>query len=213
MGRSPGVFRIIRNTFVAGLIILVPIVITVQALRWLFDSVDLRVQDFPSVEAFLDSYDAQGAGCLILDVRMPGMDGLEFLKRLGEYRIWLPVIVISGHGDVPMAVKALKLGAVDFVQKPVNHQQLLELVRATLNRDRALRDEFGDPAAVARGLESLTPKEQEVLDRLVKGQSNKAIAYDLSVSVRTVEAHRARIMDKTRAESLARLVRMALLFR
>jgi FixJ family two-component response regulator len=184
-----------------------------NALRWLFDSVDLRVQDFPSVEAFLDAYDGKGPGCLILDVRMPGIDGLEFLKRLGEHQIWVPVIVITGHGDVPMAVKALKLGAVDFVQKPVNHQQLLELVRATLGEDRALREEFGDPGAVARSFKSLTPKEREVLERLIKGKSNKAIAFDLDVSVRTVEAHRARIMDKTRAGSLASLVRMALLFR
>jgi FixJ family two-component response regulator len=184
-----------------------------ESLRWLFDSVGLAVEDFASSEAFLESYRSSRPGCLLLDVRMPGMDGLGLLERLNRHHVWLPTIIVTGHGDIPMAVRAMKLGAVDFVQKPANHQRLLELVRNALRRDREFREQIGDPATVAERLASLTPREREVLDGLVKGESNKVIAFNLAVGIRTVETHRARIMEKMQASSIADLVRMTLFVR
>lgn len=184
-----------------------------ESLRWLFDSVGLAVEDFPSSEAFLKSYRFSRPGCLLLDVRMPGMDGLALLERLNEHHVWLPTIILTGHGDIPMAVRAMKLGAVDFVQKPANHQQLLELVKEALRRDGEFREQIGDPATVAERLASLTPREREVLEGLVKGESNKVIAFNLEVGSRTIETHRARIMEKMRASTVADLVRMTLFVR
>jgi len=184
-----------------------------ESLRWLFESVGLAVEEFSDSAAFLESYRSDRPGCLLLDVRMPGMDGLALLERLNEHHVWLPSIVLTGHGDIPMAVRAMKLGAVDFVQKPANHQQLLELVNEALRRDREFREQIGDPAAVAERLASLTPREREVLEGLVEGDSNKAIAYNLDVGSRTVETHRARIMEKMQASTVADLVRMTLFVR
>jgi len=184
-----------------------------ESLRWLVDSVGLAVEDAPSSEAILEGYRSGRPGCLLLDVRMPGMDGLALLERLNEHHVWLPTIILTGHGDIPMAVRAMKLGAVDFVQKPANHQQLLELVQEALRRDREFREQIGDPATVAERLASLTPREREVLEGLVKGESNKVIAYNLEVGSRTVETHRARIMEKMQASTVADLVRMTLFVR
>ncbi len=184
-----------------------------ESLQWLFESVGLAVESFPSSEVFLESYRSSRPGCLLLDVRMPGIDGLALLERLNEHHVWLPTIILTGHGDIPMAVRAMKLGAVDFAQKPANHQELLELVQEALRRDREFREQIGDPATVAKRLASLTPREREVLDGLVKGQSNKVIAFNLDVGTRTVETHRARIMEKMQAFSIADLVRMTLFVR
>ncbi len=184
-----------------------------ESLRWLFDSVGLAVEDFSTSEVFLESYRSSRPGCLLLDVRMPGMDGLALLERLNEHHVWLPTVILTGHGDIPMAVRAMKLGAVDFVQKPANHQQLLERVKDALRRDGEFREQIGDPATVAERLASLTPREREVLDGLVRGQSNKVIAFNLDVGIRTVETHRARIMEKMQASSVADLVRMTLFVR
>ena len=184
-----------------------------ESLRWLFESVGLAVEDFPTSDAFLESYRSGRPGCLLLDVRMPGIDGLALLERLNGHHVWLPTIILTGHGDITMAVRAMKLGAVDFVQKPANHQQLLELVKDALRRDGEFREQIGDPATVAERLASLTPREREVLDGLVRGQSNKAIAFNLQVGSRTVETHRARIMEKMQASTAADLVRMTLFVR
>jgi FixJ family two-component response regulator len=181
-----------------------------QSLRWLFESVNLRVEDFASATDFLAHVRVDCPGCVILDVRMPEMDGLELLQALQARVIGLPVIMISGHGDVPMAVRAMQLGAIDFLQKPVNHQHLLERTRFALAEDRRFRDEFGDPSEMSARLEQLTPKEQAVMGKMVHGYANKVIARDLGVSIRTVETHRANLMRKLGVHSVADLVRLTL---
>lgn len=181
-----------------------------QSLRWLFESVNTQVEDFASATAFLERVRTDCPGCVILDVRMPEMDGLELLQALQARFIRLPVIMISGHGDLPMAVRAMQLGAIDFLQKPVNHQQLLERVRLAVAEDRRFRSEFGDPVAMSARLDHLTPKEQAVLDKMVHGRANKTIARDLGVSIRTVETHRANLMRKLGVQSVADLVRLTL---
>lgn len=181
-----------------------------DSLRWLFESVDLPVEDFSNGEVFLAEYHSGRPGCLVLDVRMPRMDGLEVLKQLKYLHFCLPTIVITGHGDVPMAVKAMKLGAVEFIQKPLNHQYLLETVRRLLLMDREFRAEFGDPADFHKRFASLTPRELEVMRLLLRGQANKVIAIDMGVSVRTVESHRAQILEKIGVRSVTDLVRISL---
>jgi FixJ family two-component response regulator len=183
------------------------------SLKWLFESVRIPAATFASPAEFLNDPRNGGPGCMVLDVRMPEMDGLQLLESLREHRIGLPVIMITGHGDVPMAVKAMQLGAIDFVQKPVNHQDLLERVRKALQADERFRAELGDPRVIAERLEQLTPKEHEVLRGIVSGLSNKMIAADMEVSVRTVETHRAHLMRKLDARSTADLVRLSLAFR
>jgi FixJ family two-component response regulator len=181
-----------------------------RSLSWLFESVSIPVEVFASASEFLAFPGCRGPGCLVLDVRMPDMDGLELLDALREHRIGVPVIMISGHADVPMAVRAMQSGAVDFIQKPVNHQDLLERVRKALAADERFRAEIGDPSVIAEQLEQLTAKEREVLDAIVRGGTNKAIAGDLGLSVRTVETHRANLMRKLGVHSTADLVRLTL---
>lgn len=183
------------------------------SLKWLFESVRIPAATFASPAEFLSDPRNGGPGCMVLDVRMPEMDGLQLLESLREHRIGLPVIMITGHGDVPMAVKAMQMGAIDFIQKPVNHQDLLERVRKALQADERFRAELGDPRVIAERLEQLTPKEHEVLRGIVSGLSNKMIAADMEVSVRTVETHRAHLMRKLDARSTADLVRLSLAFR
>jgi len=182
-----------------------------ESLCWLFESIGLATESFETAEAFLSSEHAGLPGCLVLDVRMPGMGGFALLERLSERGILTPVIVITGHGDVPMAVKALHLGAVDFVQKPLNHEDLLEGVRNALAKDHELRESFGDYPGIFERWKQLTPREEEVLHRLVSGQANKVIASELGIGTRTVETHRARIMDKLQIRSFASLVQLTLL--
>ncbi|EGV20362.1 response regulator transcription factor [Thiocapsa marina] len=181
-----------------------------ESLRWLFQSVSMPVEVFASAAEFLAHPDRDGPGCLVLDVRMPEMDGLELLEVLRTHRIGLPAIMISGHADVPMAVKAMQTGAVDFIQKPVNHQDLLQRVRRALAADERFREEIGDPRIIAERLEQLTAKEREVLESIVNGSTNKAIAGALKLSVRTVETHRANLMRKLGVHSTAGLVRVTL---
>jgi len=182
-----------------------------ESLCWLFDSVGLAAEAFETAEAFLSSEHTGLPGCLVLDVRMPGMGGLALLERLAERGVLTPVVVITGHGDVPMAVKALHLGAVNFIQKPLNHEDLFERVRNALARDRELRESLGDYPGIFERWKQLTPREEEVLHRLVAGQANKVIAAELAISTRTVETHRARIMDKLQIRSFASLVQLTLL--
>ena len=182
-----------------------------SSLQWLIESVGLRVETFGSAQAFLDSYYPGRAGCLLLDVRMPGMSGLELQAYLDRREIRIPVIIITGHGDVSMAVKAMKGGAVDFIEKPFDDEQLLNSIRNALEHDEQKRALRARRAEIAARLAELTPREHEVMAMVTDGKSNKEIAAALNVSAKTVEVHRARVMDKMRAESLAELVRMAMI--
>ncbi|NJO38130.1 MAG: response regulator [Rhizobiales bacterium] len=167
------------------------------------------VMGFDSAEAFLIDGAASAAGCCLLDVRMPGMDGLTLLRRLGAAGAMVPVVVMTGHGDVPMAVKAMKLGAVDFIEKPFDAKTMLATIRTALRTSTMPAPATIDPA-LAEKLGRLTPREREVLEELVAGRSNKEVGRELGISPRTVEIHRARLMEKMAADSLAHLVRLAL---
>lgn len=171
-------------------------------------SVGLDYEIFHSADQFLECYTDEFAGCLVLDIRMPGLGGLELQQKLIELDSSLPIIFITGHGDVPMAVEAMQKGAVDFIQKPFRDQELLDRVGEALKSDRETRSAREKKAEVSARLQKLTKREHEVLDLVVTGKPNKIIAYELGVSQRTVEIHRARVMEKMEAKSLADLVRM-----
>jgi FixJ family two-component response regulator len=168
------------------------------------------VVSFESAPAFLEAYSQGQPGCLLLDIRMPEMSGLELQARLKERDAFLPVIFITSHGDVPMAVEAMRSGAVDFLLKPFGDNDLLDRVRHALALDAANQAERSEVAAIRERMASLTPRELEVMQLVVQGKANKVIATDLNLSQRTVEIHRARVMDKMAATSLAHLVRMVL---
>ncbi|MBA3903473.1 MAG: DNA-binding response regulator [Rhodocyclaceae bacterium] len=177
-----------------------------DSLAWLVESQGFDVTAYDSAEAFLTACRDDMAGCLVLDVRMPGMSGLELYERLNARHCTLPVVFITGHGDVPMAVAALKKGAVDFIEKPFGDQDMLRLIRQCLERDREDRDRRRQEAAVARRLESITGREREVMELVIAGKLNKQIADALNISIKTVEVHRARIMEKMGVRSVAELV-------
>jgi len=181
-----------------------------DALKLLLRSVGHAVETFGSAQEFLDAYGEDRAGCLVLDIRMPGMSGLELQQKLNEQHSILPIIFITGHGDVPMAVEAMQAGAVDFIQKPFRDQDLIDRINQALEKDSSNRAALGERNDIRRRLETLTPREREVLDLVVHGKANKVIAGDLKLSQRTVEIHRARVMEKMQASSLAHLVRMVL---
>jgi RNA polymerase sigma factor (sigma-70 family) len=179
-----------------------------SSLKWLIESVGMRVETYGSAQEFLSHYYPGRAGCLLLDVRMPGMSGLDLQDHLTRASIRVPVIIITGHGDVPMATRAMKAGAVDFIEKPFNDEVLLDSIRNALLADAQQRAFQAERAEVATRLAHLTPREYEVMEMVAAGMSNKQIALDLGVSAKTVEAHRARVMEKMAAGSLADLVRM-----
>ncbi|MBK1640551.1 DNA-binding response regulator [Chromatium okenii] len=181
------------------------------SLQWLIEATGLPVQTYESADVFLASYQHGQAGCLLLDVRMPGMSGLELQSYLTRQGYRLPVILITGHGDVAMAVKAMKAGAMDFIEKPFHDEDLLRSIHHALACDEKHRAGHLVRAELAQRLAELTPREHEVMTMVTDGLSNREIAAALKVSAKTVEAHRAHVMDKMRAESLAELVRMALL--
>jgi RNA polymerase sigma factor (sigma-70 family) len=181
------------------------------SLQWLIESTGMSVRTYESADVFLASYYPGRPGCLLLDVRMPGMSGLELQSHLAREGYRLPVILITGHGDVAMAVKAMKAGAVDFIEKPFHDEDLLRSIGRALDHDRRHRANQNARAEIAARLAELTPREHEVMAMVTDGKSNKDIAAALGVSAKTVEAHRARVMEKMRAESLAELVRMALI--
>jgi two-component system response regulator FixJ len=181
-----------------------------SSLKWLIESVGLRVETFGSADEFLSCYYPGRTGCLLLDVRMPGMSGLDLQEYLANRHIQLPVIIITGHGDVPMAVRAMKAGALDFIEKPFNDEALLDAIRRALALAVEQRTVQARQADIATRLALLTPREHEVMEMVADGRSNKEIANALGVSAKTVEAHRARVMEKTGARSLAELVRMVL---
>ena len=178
------------------------------AMQALMDSVNLSHEIFASADEFLEKIGDQRPGCLVLDIRMPGLGGLELQEELIKRGNTLPIIFITGHGDVPMAVEAMQKGAVDFIQKPFRDQELLDRIREALATDEERREAQQQHAEVATRLDRLTNREREVFDLVVTGKPNKVIAYELGVSQRTVEIHRARVMEKMQARSLADLVKM-----
>jgi two-component system response regulator FixJ len=179
-----------------------------DSLRALLESADFDVADYDSAKAFLAAPVPRG-GCVIADIRMPDMDGLEMQEELAKRNIEVPVIVVTGHGDVPLAVRAMKAGAADFIEKPYDDEVLLGSVRRALASGAAQRKQDVDPATMQL-IASLTPREREVLEHLIAGRPNKVIAFELGISPRTVEIHRAHLMDKMRVRSLPELVRVAL---
>jgi two-component system response regulator FixJ len=182
-----------------------------DSLRWLLQSVDLAVETYGSAEEFLNACDASRSGCLVLDVRMPGMSGLSLQDALAVRKITLPVIMITGYGEVPTAVRALKAGAVDFIEKPFSDDLLLERVRQALASDREARDQQARHREAVERFTQLTPREREVMELVIAGKANKVIASDLGLSPKTVEVHRASVMRKMQVHSVADLVRAALL--
>ena len=179
----------------------------------LIRSMGLRVESLESAAEFLEDFDPQQPGCVILDIRMPGMSGLELQEHLNEIKAAIPVVFVTGHGDVPMAVKAMKAGAIDFIQKPFRDQELIDRVHAALDQDSEEREESEVRAATQKHVDLLTTRELEVMGLVVDGRANKEIAFDLGLSPRTVEIHRARVMSKMGAESLPDLVRRVLAWR
>ena len=177
-----------------------------DALGMLFKSIGLKHEAHASALDFLQHYDASRLSCLVADIRMPGLSGLELQQRLNEQQAEIPIIFITGHGDVPMAVTAMKSGAADFIQKPFRDQDLIDRINKALERDRERRKTRAEEDAIRVRIALLTPRESEVMQRVVRGQANKVIAMDLGVSQRTVELHRARVMRKLRMRSLAELV-------
>jgi two-component system, LuxR family, response regulator FixJ len=182
-----------------------------ESLAFLVGTADLRVRTYDSARAFLDAISGIEAGCIITDVRMPNIDGLELVRTLKKLKVDLPVIVITGHGDVPLAVEAMKLGAVDFIEKPYDGKALLGAVRSALSTQRADARRDVERAEILGRLAALSSRERQVLDGLIAGQHNKTIAHELGISARTVEIYRANVMTKTKATSLSQLVRMALI--
>ena len=181
-----------------------------SSLRLLMKSVGLAVETYGSASDFLAAYNAAVPGCLVLDVRMPGMSGLELQEQLNLKGAIIPVIFVTGHGDVPMAVEAMQHGAFDFLQKPFRDQDLLDRIQRALASDRENRAQLTQKDQIRARLESLTPREREVLQLMTRGRPNKLMAADLGLSQRTIEIHRARVMEKMQAASLAQLVRMTL---
>ena len=181
-----------------------------DSVQFLLESAGVGARTYASATEFLAEAPELRSGCVLTDVRMPDIDGLTLQRRLSELGLRLPVIVMTGHGDVPIAVQALKTGAADFLEKPFEADRLLRVVRDALVASAAERTRALNQDAIRQRLESLTPREREVLDKLVEGLLNKTIAYDLGTSPRTVEVQRARVMDKMAARSLPDLVRMVL---
>jgi two-component system response regulator FixJ len=182
-----------------------------ESLAFLLRSAALEVKSFDSAKAFLDVLPNAAVGCVITDVRMPDISGIELLRRLKELKIGVPVIVITGHGDIALAVEAMKIGAADFFEKPFDDDLLLASVRAALRQQEDQTKRGAERAEIEHRISTLSPREKDVLAGLIEGRANKQIAFDLGISPRTVEIYRANLMSKMRADSLSDLVRMALL--
>ncbi|MEW9897314.1 response regulator transcription factor [Chitinivorax sp. PXF-14] len=181
-----------------------------DSLAWLLESRGLKIACYASGEAFLAAYNPATPGCLVVDVRMPGISGTELHEKLKALNYDIPVIFITGHGDVPMAVRAVKRGAVDFLEKPFNDRDLLNTIEQSLEQDRANRERKSLNAGAANRLASLTAREREVMELVVAGKLNKIIADELGISIKTVEAHRAKVMEKVGVHSVAELVQIVM---
>lgn len=182
-----------------------------DSVRWLIETADLQVETYASAADFLDAYDPTRTGCILVDVRMPGMSGLEMQQELAALPPGPPLIVVTGHGDVQMAVHAMKEGAFDFVEKPFNDRRLLDLVHKAVEISVADANLRAEQSVVSAHVDLLTPREREVLEQLIKGESNKGVANALGISDKTVEAHRAKVMDKLQASSFADLMKKVML--
>ena len=181
-----------------------------ESLRALLESAGHQVIDYESANAFLENVTPATIGCLVTDVRMPGMDGLELQQELAKRKIKMPVIVITGHGDVALAVRAMKAGALDFIEKPFDDDALLTCIQRGTEAVEKAREHASSVATVTKSLGTLTTRERQVLDLLIVGHANKVIAHELDISPRTVEVHRGRVMEKMGARNLSDLVRFAL---
>lgn len=179
-----------------------------KSMQFLIESVGLAVQTFDSAQQFLDDYDPETAGCVVLDVRMPGMSGLDLQEALQERNVRIPIIIVTAYGDVPMAVRAMKSGAVHFFEKPFSDQMLLDHIQRAITEDLKERESRAEHSEIAQRRERLTRRELEVMELVVQGLSSKEIAKDLGVSFKTVEAHRAKIMKKMQARSVPHLIHM-----
>ena len=179
-----------------------------SSLKFLLSSVGLQVESFDSAETFLQRKPPDAPSCLVLDVRLRGLSGLDFQRELAARNIRIPIVFVTGHGDIPMSVRAMKAGAIEFLTKPYRDQDLLDAVRVALERDRARREEEKDLTDLRQRFESLTPREQEVISMAVLGMLNKQIADQLGTAENTVKVHRSRAMEKMNAQSFADLVRM-----
>lgn len=179
-----------------------------DSLTDLMDSVGIKGQSYATASDFLSNYSAERLGCLVLDIRMPGMSGLELQQELNRREAMLPIILITGHGDVPMAVQAMRNGALDFIQKPFHNQALLDIINLALQGCDKQQNNQQQTRSVKEHIRKLTPRERQVMQMVVNGKANKVIAMDLELSQRTVEAHRANVMKKLEARSVADLVRV-----
>jgi FixJ family two-component response regulator len=180
-----------------------------RSLRLLVESVGLNTQTYSTAEDFMNAYDPAQSGCLLLDIRMPGMSGLELQSKLAAEGINIPIIIITGHGDVPMAVEAVKAGAFDFIEKPFRDQVLLDDIRKAIEIDAQTRRKQAERDDIMARIALLTPREREVMDLLVIGKSNKGIAYELGISQKTVDFHRAHVLEKMGVDSVVQLVRLS----
>ena len=181
-----------------------------DSLRWLIESVGLHVKTFSNGQELLENVNESEISCLVLDVRMPGISGLDLQQRLKNMNAKIPVIIVTGHADVPMAIQAMKAGAFDFIEKPYSDQLLLERIQCAIEQDDCFKQQQAVNNEINERIDSLTPREREVMGLVVGGHSNKSIAKELGVSIKTVEVHRGNLMSKMKASSLSELVRLVM---